>query len=152
MRTRVGIFAVLIFFGAAPVQAQVGLTPSNPLPATPPTLTAANGDKVIADPAKLVGSSTWNSVLSQVLDKQGAGTYLHFTTIPAWEISNGGTVDWLVVANTGLSWGFAIVPEPSSIVLFAQTLLAAAVAETSRRRRRAAARRPTNSNSPEPTS
>ena len=293
MRTRLCIFAVLIFFGAAPLQAQVGLTPSNPLPATPPTLTAASGDKVIADPATLVGSSTWNSVLSQVLDKQGfseqndwvysfnnasppfpagvvqptplgnnanfsvltytlnsyvdntyfgetlsfrlkygttvppnpgndytvtahwlqlinesskfnnfgyavpgqpgywfldngrvpwspgagpfydsndsgfstppnyfdnpkyyqgAGTYLHFTTIPAWEISNGGTVDWLVVANTGLTWGFAIVPEPSSMVLLAQFVLAAAVAETWRRRRRAAARRPANSNSAEPIS
>jgi hypothetical protein len=69
----------------------------------------------------------------------GAGTYLHFTTIPAWDVSNGGTVDWLVVGDTGLTWGFSISPEPSTILLATEFLVVAAVAGACLRQRRSVA-------------
>jgi hypothetical protein len=283
MRARLGSFAVLILVGQVPARADVTLTPTNPVIANPATLVSAKSEMAVADPAKLVGSASWNDLLSQVLTKQGfteendwvyssnnpmppfpagvvqptplgnnanfgvmnyalksyvdntlfgeimqfrlkfgttappapgdgytvtshwlqiinedsryndfgyalngqpgfwfldngreawspgagpfydsnaapgfsvpptffdevkyysgAGTYLHFTTIPAWDVSNGGTVDWLVVGNTGLSWGFSIVsvPEPSAIVFVAEALVGALAVVTWRRRRRAMA-------------
>jgi hypothetical protein len=46
----------------------------------------------------------------------GVGTYLHFITIPAWDVSKDGT-NYIIVGDTGISWGFAIVPEPSTNIL-----------------------------------
>lgn len=46
----------------------------------------------------------------------GIGTYLHFTTIPAWDVDIGGK-NHIIVGDTGISWGFTIVPEPSTITL-----------------------------------
>jgi hypothetical protein len=48
------------------------------------------------------------------------GAYLHFTMLPVWDAQTvvaGKTVDSLYVGDQGFSWGFSIVPEPSSIVL-----------------------------------
>lgn len=49
----------------------------------------------------------------------GVGTYLHFTTIPAWDVSVGGQ-NHIIVGDTGISWGFKIVavPEPSTNTIF----------------------------------
>lgn len=52
----------------------------------------------------------------------GVGTYLHFTAIPTWDLftpASGGNpaTEIISVADYGISWGFQIVPEPSSIVL-----------------------------------
>ena len=49
----------------------------------------------------------------------GVGTYLHFTAIPTWDVftpAAGGNLatDVIDVADFGLAWGFAIVPQPSS--------------------------------------
>jgi hypothetical protein len=44
------------------------------------------------------------------------GTYLHFYTIPTWDVSQGGT-DYLIVGDPGVSWGYAVTPEPSTLSL-----------------------------------
>jgi hypothetical protein len=46
----------------------------------------------------------------------GIGTYLHFTLIPAWDVSVGGN-NHIIVGDTGITWGFRIVPEPSTVTL-----------------------------------
>ena len=52
----------------------------------------------------------------------GVGTYLHFTAIPTWDVftpaaDDNPAIDVIDVANFGVGWGFAIVPQPSSISL-----------------------------------
>jgi len=46
----------------------------------------------------------------------GVGTYLHFTTLLAWDVSLGGN-NYIIVGDPGITWGFSIVAEPSSITL-----------------------------------
>ncbi len=55
----------------------------------------------------------------------GIGSYLHFITIPAWDVSSGGK-NYIVVGDTGIKWGFTIVPEPSTITLSALSVLVVA--------------------------
>jgi len=47
---------------------------------------------------------------------QTGTTYLHFITIPAWDVAFGGK-DYVIVGDTGITWGFTIIPEPSTIIL-----------------------------------
>ncbi len=52
----------------------------------------------------------------------GVGFYIQFETIPVWDVytpAGGGNAatDVIDVGNYGVTWGFAIVPEPSSIVM-----------------------------------
>jgi hypothetical protein len=58
----------------------------------------------------------------------GVGTYLHFDAIPVWDVYTPAAglnpaTDTIDVGNYGLSWGFTIVPEPSSVILTAVGLL-----------------------------
>jgi hypothetical protein len=46
----------------------------------------------------------------------GTGTYLHFITIPSWDVSLNGK-DYLLIGNAGIEWGFSISPEPSTFAL-----------------------------------
>jgi len=55
----------------------------------------------------------------------GAGTYLHFTAIPTWDVftaanGNNPATETIEVGDLALTWGFSIqaVPEPSSICLW----------------------------------
>lgn len=52
----------------------------------------------------------------QFFSAQTGTTYLHFTTIPAWDVSVGGN-NYIIVGDTGITWGFTIVPEPSTNTL-----------------------------------
>ena len=55
-----------------------------------------------------------------VLNDGVLGAYLHFYTIPVWDVqtvANSVTTDTLYMANAGISWGFSVVPEPGSIIL-----------------------------------
>lgn len=45
----------------------------------------------------------------------GVGSYLHFTVIPTWDVAIGGK-DYVIVSDVGMTWGFQIVPEPSSMI------------------------------------
>jgi PEP-CTERM motif len=63
------------------------------------------------------------------------GAYLHFTMLPVWDAQTGtGTnmVDTLYVGDQGFSWGFSVVPEPSTLAL---VLLAAVTGVIAWRRR-----------------
>lgn len=53
----------------------------------------------------------------------GEGTYLHFTAIPVWDIytpaaGEDPATESINVGNYGISWGFAVIPEPSSSFAF----------------------------------
>ena len=53
----------------------------------------------------------------------GIGTYLHFTAIPAWDIFTPAAgltpaSSTIAVGDYGLAWGFVIVPEPATLILF----------------------------------
>jgi hypothetical protein len=59
----------------------------------------------------------------------GFGTYLDFTVIPVWDVYTPGAdgnpaTESIDVANVGLSWGFSIVPEPTT-ALFGLAIIAA---------------------------
>ena len=59
---------------------------------------------------------------------QGVGTYLHFDTIPSWDLfspamGNIPAMETIFAGDYGLTWGFSIVPEPSTIRLMAVGLL-----------------------------
>jgi hypothetical protein len=43
------------------------------------------------------------------------GGYLHFYTIPVWDLNANG-VDTIYAGAPAISWGFTVLPEPSSIV------------------------------------
>jgi hypothetical protein len=50
----------------------------------------------------------------------GIGTYLHFTTIPTWDVytpAAGGNpaMESIEVGDYGVTWGFTIVPEPRMV-------------------------------------
>lgn len=51
----------------------------------------------------------------------GDGTYLHFTSIPAWDVSIGGN-NYIIAGDTAISWGFHI-PEPSTVTLMAHGIV-----------------------------
>jgi len=67
----------------------------------------------------------------------GPGNYLHFDAIPTWDIYTPAVPnvsparDTIDIADYGVAWGFAIIPEPSSIGL----LVLAGSALSLRRRR-----------------
>lgn len=70
----------------------------------------------------------------------GVGTYLYFTVIPVWDVyvpsddEEEPATETLYVGNYGLSWGFTIVPEPASIIIWV-SLIAIGLVWTRRRRR-----------------
>jgi hypothetical protein len=43
-------------------------------------------------------------------------TYLHFVTVPTWDVSYNGN-DYLLVGSSAVEWGFVIVPEPSTFTI-----------------------------------
>lgn len=45
------------------------------------------------------------------------GTYLHFLTIPTWNVLQGGK-NYILVGNQAISWGYTVVPESSTLWLF----------------------------------
>ncbi len=52
----------------------------------------------------------------------GVGTYLHFTVVPVYDvyippIGPAAASETIYTADFGISWGFYIVPEPSTIIL-----------------------------------
>jgi hypothetical protein len=53
---------------------------------------------------------------------QQVGSFLHFFTIPTWDVVEAGD-HTLIIGDTGVSWGYAVVPEPASLVLLAIGLL-----------------------------
>jgi hypothetical protein len=59
----------------------------------------------------------------------GVGFFLHFLAIPVWDVYtpaqgiNNPATDTIDVGNFGVSWGFSVVPEPSSLILLAVGLL-----------------------------
>jgi hypothetical protein len=57
----------------------------------------------------------------------GVGSYFHATTIPAWDVNLLGT-NYTIVGDTGIAWGFAIVPEPASMTLLIFTAVPTVVA------------------------
>lgn len=70
----------------------------------------------------------------------GVGTYLHFTAIPAWDVSKEGS-NYVIVGDTGIKWGFTIVPEPSTLTIFFGFVLILIVARFRRGFLRAASSR-----------
>lgn len=44
------------------------------------------------------------------------GTYLHFLTIPTWDVNQGGK-DYILVGNQAISWGYTVIPEPGAFWL-----------------------------------
>ena len=59
-------------------------------------------------------------------------TYLHFVTIPVWDVSYNAN-DYVLVGNAGLEWGFTITPEPATFVLAVSALVVMAIAGCIRR-------------------
>ncbi len=57
--------------------------------------------------------STPYSFYDQPAYYAGVGTYLHFTVLPTWDVNYGGK-DYLIIGDTGLTWGFTVVPEPAA--------------------------------------
>jgi hypothetical protein len=52
----------------------------------------------------------------------GIGTYLHFTVFPTWDVFTPAqpgvpATESMYVGNYGVSWGFSMVPEPSSVIM-----------------------------------
>jgi hypothetical protein len=43
-------------------------------------------------------------------------TYLHFITIPTWDVNYNGT-DYIIVGNDAVEWGMTITPEPSTFAM-----------------------------------
>ncbi len=84
-----------------------------------------NGDKAPGD-GPFYDSNGGNIVPPTFLDTpgpiegiggvSGIGAYLHFTTIPSWDVLVGAT-NYAIVGDTGITWGFTVVPEPSTIIL-----------------------------------
>jgi hypothetical protein len=69
----------------------------------------------------------------------GIGTYLIFDAFPSWDVYNAtNQTDTIYVASEGVQWGFAIVPEPGSIVIWALIVSGSGVAAYRRRRHAAA--------------
>jgi hypothetical protein len=44
----------------------------------------------------------------------GVGSYLYFTTIPAWDVSKDGN-NYILVGDYGVRWGFKIKPVPAPL-------------------------------------
>ena len=44
------------------------------------------------------------------------GTFLHFLTIPSWDVSQGGK-DYILIGNQAITWGYTVVPEPAALAL-----------------------------------
>jgi hypothetical protein len=68
----------------------------------------------------------------------GIGTYLHFDTIPTWDVftpAAGGNpaTENIDVGNYAVTWGFTIVPEPSLTILAGAGLLVSLMVRKFRR-------------------
>ncbi len=53
----------------------------------------------------------------------GGGAYFHFTLVPVWDVfvpaaGMNPATETIYTADYGVGWGFYIVPEPSTVVLF----------------------------------
>ncbi len=79
----------------------------------------------------------------------GIGTYLHFLAIPTWDVYTpavaavGSTPavaakDSIDVGNFGVAWGFQIVPEPASIIVWSSLIVMGLAWSNLRRRNRPA--------------
>jgi hypothetical protein len=44
-------------------------------------------------------------------------TYLHFLTIPAWDVLLQDDMHDLIAGTPGIAWGFAAVPESSTLMM-----------------------------------
>lgn len=53
---------------------------------------------------------------------QAPGSYLHFFTMPAWDVVQAGQ-HVLTIGGTGVSWGYVVVPEPTTFALLVIGLL-----------------------------
>jgi hypothetical protein len=54
--------------------------------------------------------------------KAVVGTYLHFIVIPVWDVLDGSNHD-MYLGEQGISWGYTVVPEPTSLGLLAVACL-----------------------------
>lgn len=84
------------------------------------TFTAGSGFSPFYDVAFGGWSATEIGDDPTVLSDGKAGAYLHFITLPVWDaqtVAIGKTTDTLYVGDQGFSWGFSVVPEPSSFML-----------------------------------
>ncbi len=98
MNSRLRIAALIVVMGSSPALGDATLTFTAPAVATPPSMTAANGNVFVPYTAALVGINSWNTALADTLTAQS------FTPEMGWLYGNytNGPTNPVTLANNAV--------------------------------------------------